>query len=580
MDKQSKQSFFKRLIFELKPYLWHLLFAFILTICSVGLSLYMPLKIGQAIDQLIGMKQVAYEPLFYHLKIIGVIILLTAISDYLTNIIYNQIVFSVTQSIRTRAIQKIAQLPVKIIDNRGYGSYVSTLITDVEQITDGLLLVFTQLFRGILIIILTIGFMFSTNVYLALAVLALTPSSITFARYISRATHGYFSKTGDIRSQQMNLVEEVFSEQLTVRANHYETTAYHQFQTINEALEENWGQATFLSSVAMPVTRFINGVIYAIIALLGALLAIKRMVTVGQLTAFLAYANQYTKPFNDISSVMSEFQNTVACFERVFELIDLPEEIDDGGKQLISPIKGAVSFEQVSFSYSEKPVIKNISFDILPGQSVAIVGTTGSGKTTLINLLMRFYEINQGRITIDGQNIQSLKRESLHQAVGMVLQETWLKNGTIKENLMLGASNATEKDIISVTQAIEADGFINQLPHGYDTIIGENGTNLSEGQRQLLTIARLMLSNPPILILDEATSSIDTRTERHIQRAIDQLTRNRTSIVIAHRLSTIQRADVILVLDQGKLVEYGNHNDLIRQQGQYYKLYQSQFKKN
>lgn len=570
-----------RLVQSLRPYSFWLCLGLLLNVATVGLTLYLPILIGRTVDLFLGPGLIQWgivSPLFVKMALV---IGLTVVGEEGLSLLFGWISLQVTQDLRLTAMASLNRCPISYIDQEGHGTLLSTLITDCDQLTDGLLLGLSQAFRSSLTIVLTIVFMWRLNIVLTLLVLILTPLSLVSAHLIAKFSFHYFKETAELRSQSTNLAEEIFTQAATVRAQNEGGPAFERYQTILTPLQKAWTKALFVSAVAMPITRFINSCIYTLLACLGAFVVLKGGIgpftgslTVGGLTAFLAYANQYSKPFNTLSEVLTEGQNALACAERIFELIDHKPMQDQGQLHLSQPIKGHIRFEDVSFAYPDgKLVIDHFNLSIEPGQSVAIVGPTGSGKTTLINLLMRFYEPTSGRITIDGIDIRDIPRQELGQAVGMVLQDSWLQQASIWDNLIMGHGDLTKEEVLKVTKSLQADDFIRQLPEGYDSQIGSDSTGLSKGQEQLLSIARLMLRNTPLLILDEATSSIDTRTERIIQDAFDRLTENRTSIVIAHRLSTIEKADHIIVLDHGKIIEEGTHQTLLNQKGHYYQLH-------
>ena len=578
-NKKDKQSTLVQVLQYIKKYHLLLVLSIILALISVIFTLYIPIVVGNAIDEMIEPGQVNF-PIIRNLlvQVVGFAILV-AISQWLMNTINNKVTFHVIQDIRNEAFEKIQSLPLKYIDGHSYGEIVSRMIADVDQFADGLLMGFTQLFTGVITILGTLFFMFYINGWIALVVVVLTPLSLLMARFIAKKTYHMFRKQSETRGEQTAFIEEMVGNQQVVKAYSHEDEAIEEFDRINEELEKCSLQATFFSSLTNPCTRFINSVVYAGVALSGALFSILGRITVGELSCFLSYANQYTKPFNEISGVITELQNALACAGRVFDLINEEVEPLDGTEQVtVGEQGGTVDLEKVYFSYvADKKLVEDFNLSVKPGQRIAIVGPTGCGKTTIINLLMRFYDVNSGSIKIEGKDIRTISRKSLRNNYGMVLQETWLKTGTILENIKMGKPDATKEEVIEAAKASHAHNFIKRLPHGYDTMIGEKGTSLSQGQKQLLCIARVMLCLPPMLILDEATSSIDTRTEIKIQEAFGKMMKGRTSFIVAHRLSTIKEADVILVMKDGNIIEQGNHETLLQQNGFYANLYNSQF---
>ena len=555
-----------------------LILSLLLCLITVGATLYVPILTGKAVDLILGPGRVDFTLLWPILLNILLLVGLTALAQWLMGLCNNRMTYMTVRDIRTDAFRHLQKLPLSYLDRNPTGDLVSRVIADVDQLADGLLLGFTQLFTGVLTILGTLYFMFSVNVIIALAVVVITPLSFVVASFIARRTFKMFTLQTKTRGEQTALIDEMVTNQKVVRAFGMEDEVQQRFDEVNERLEKCSLQAIFYSSITNPATRFVNSLVYACVGVAGALVAITTGgITVGQLSAFLSYANQYTKPFNEISGVVTELQSALACASRVFELMDQPAETPDAPNAL-SAVDGSVSLHDVSFSYvPEKPLIQHFHLDVKPGQRVAIVGPTGCGKTTLINLLMRFYDVNEGSISVSGQCIADVTRHSLRSAYGMVLQDTWLKAGTIRDNIRMGRENATEEEVIAAAKATHAHSFIKRLPNGYDTVITEDGGNLSQGQKQLLCITRVMLALPPMLILDEATSSIDTRTEMRIQRAFEKLMTGRTSFIVAHRLSTIETADVILVMNEGNVIEQGTHEELLAQKGFYAKLYQSQF---
>ena len=577
--KMTQKETAARLWTYLKPHRFFVILSLLTAAATVAGTLYLPILMGKAIDHIIGPGQV-------HFTVIGKILLsgvaaaiVTGLAQWIMNICNNRITFHVTRDIRNRAIEKIEILPLKYVDGHSYGDVVSRVIADVDQFADGLLMGFTQFFTGVITILGTIGFMFSIHVWIALLVVCLTPISLFVARFIASHTYSMFRLQSETRGQETALTEEMMEGQKVVKAFGYEQRAQERFDEINERLRDCSLQATFYSSLTNPCTRFVNSIVYASVALSGALTALTGGLSVGQLTVLLSYANQYTKPFNEISGVVTELQNAFACAARIFELIDetpqTPEPAD--AKELVH-VKGDVSLSHVKFSYEpEKKLIEDFNLQVKKGQRVAIVGPTGCGKTTIINLLMRFYDVNAGAIQVDGEDIRQVTRYSLRDSYGMVLQDTWLKTGTVRDNITLGSDVFTDEEIIHAAKEAHSYSFIKKMPKGLDTWITEDGAGMSQGQKQLLTIARAILADNPVLILDEATSSVDTRTEERIQKAMNNLMEGRTSFVIAHRLSTIKDADVILVMRDGDIIEQGNHEELLKKGGFYADLYNSQF---
>lgn len=575
--KDTSKSTIAKVLTYIKQYRFLLLCSVLLAFASVLLSLYIPVVVGEAIDKIVGPGEVDRTILTLLVRIV-VIAVFTAFCQWIMNTINNKITYQVVQDIRNEAFEKIQKIPLKYIDGQSHGDIVSRVIADVDQFADGLLMGFTQLFTGVVTILATLVFMFSINIWIALVVVLLTPLSLFVARFISKKTYHLFLKQSETRGEQTSLVEELVGNQEVVKAYHHEKEAMEQFDEINDRLADCSLQATFFSSLTNPVTRFVNSVVYAGVGLAGAFFAVGGMLTVGELSCFLSYANQYTKPFNEISGVITELQNALACAARVFALIEEEAEVETDKECSLQDATGRVDLEDVCFSYvPDKKLIQNFNLSVKPGQRIAIVGPTGCGKTTMINLLMRFYDVDSGSIKIDGVDIRDMPRKDLRCNFGMVLQETWLKTGTILENISMGKPEATREEIVNAAKASHAHNFIKRLPNGYDTVIGESGTSLSQGQKQLLCIARVMLCLPPILILDEATSSIDTRTEVKIQEAFSRMMEGRTSFIVAHRLSTIREADVILVMKDGNIIEQGNHDTLLAKDGFYAKLYNSQF---
>lgn len=577
--KKSQWETIKRVLKYTKKYNIYIAFSLILAAVTVVLTLYLPILTGNAVDLMLGKDVVKFTGLMAILKKMAVIIAFTALVQWLMNICNNKITYNVVRDIRKDAFEKIQILPLKYIDGHPSGDVVSRVIADADQFADGLLMGFTQAFTGVLTILGTLIFMLSLNVWITLVVVIVTPLSFFVASFIARKTYTMFKLQSATRGEQTALIDEMVGNQKVVQAYGHEKEALDKFDDINKRLQKYSLQATFFSSITNPATRFVNNIVYAGVGVTGAFFALNGYLSVGMLSCFLGYANQYTKPFNEISGVVTELQNAIACASRVLELIDEEPQIpeDDDAVELTG-VKGEVEISGVYFSYVEdKKLITDFNLDVKPGQRVAIVGPTGCGKTTLINLLMRFYDVNEGSIKVDGTDIRHLTRASLRKNIGMVLQETWLKDGTIFENIVMGKPDATKEEVIAAAKATHAHSFIKRLANGYDTVIKEDGDTLSQGQKQLLCITRVMLLKPPMLILDEATSSIDTRTEIKIQNAFGKLMEGRTSFIVAHRLSTIQNADIILVMKDGNIIEQGNHDELLKKKGFYYNLYNSQF---
>ena len=578
---KTKNSTIKRVLLQIRPYLPTIILLLALAVVSVLCSLYIPVLVGDAIDAIVGKGQVDFTVIMPKLFTCAVLIGCAALAQWLMNVCGNKVTYNTIRDMREAAFKKIHRLPFSYLDSHETGDIVSRIIADVDQFADGLLMGFSQLFTGVVTIIGTIGFMLSVNVWTTLVVVLVTPLSIVVARFIAKKTFTMFRLQSETRGRQTAFINEMITNQKVVRAYGHEDENMEKFDTINEELRRHTLKATFFSSITNPATRFVNSVVYAAVALIGAILAVTgRGFTVGMLSCFLSYANQYTKPFNEISGVITELQNALACADRLLEFLDSEEMSPD--PELLPAhseiAKGQVTFDNVCFSYTkDRPLIRNFSLNVPEGCRVAIVGPTGCGKTTMINLLMRFYDPDSGSISVDGTNTRTIPRRALRRNFGMVLQETWLKTGTVLDNIRMGRPGATEEEVISAAKAAHAHSFIEQLPNGYYTQIGEDGGSLSAGQKQLLCIARIMLTLPPMLILDEATSSIDTRTELRIQRAFAKLMRGRTSFVVAHRLSTIKESDVILVMRDGNIVEQGNHETLLAKNGFYAELYRSQF---
>ena len=580
MEKKKTQwETIKRVLKYTKKYNMYIAFSLILAAVTVVLTLYLPILTGDAVDLMLGKSAVKFAGLMVILKKMIVIIAFTALAQWLMNICNNKITYNVVMDIRKDAFEKIQILPLKYIDGHPSGDVVSRVIADADQFADGLLMGFTQAFTGVLTILGTLVFMLSLNVWITLVVVIVTPLSFFVASFIAKRTYTMFKLQSATRGEQTALIDEMVGNQKVVQAYGHEKEALEKFDDINKRLQKYSLQATFFSSITNPATRFVNNIVYAGVGVTGAFFALNGYLSVGMLSCFLGYANQYTKPFNEISGVVTELQNAIACAARVLELIDEEPQIpEDSDAVELSDVKGEVELSSVYFSYVEdKKLITDFNLNVKPGQRVAIVGPTGCGKTTLINLLMRFYDVNKGSIKVDGTDIRHLTRASLRKNIGMVLQETWLKDGTIFENIVMGKPDATKEEVIEAAKATHAHSFIKRLPNGYDTVIKEDGDTLSQGQKQLLCITRVMLLKPPMLILDEATSSIDTRTEIKIQNAFGKLMEGRTSFIVAHRLSTIQNADIILVMKDGNIIEQGNHDELLERKGFYYNLYNSQF---
>ena len=574
-----KKSTLKQILQLIKPHMFFVVLSFLLAILTVILTLYIPVLTGDAIDYIIEPGKVDFARLLPLLQKMAVMILVTALAQWLMNLCNNHITYQVVKEIRIKAFNHMQELPLKYIDSKQHGDILSRIVSDVDQFSDGLLMGFTQLFSGVVTILATLLFMLSVNVPLAFVVVVLTPISLFVASFIAKRTFSMFHKQSETRGKLTSLTNEMLGNEKVIQAFGYEKRAQERFDTINKELQDCSVKAIFFSSVTNPATRFVNSLVYAAVAIVGAFLAIKGHLSIGQLSCFLSYANQYTKPFNEISGVVTELQNAFACAERVFELIaEQPQTPDAPDAHVLVDAKGTVDLEHVAFSYTpEQKLITDLNLHVNPGQRIAIVGPTGCGKSTLINLLMRFYDVKSGNISIDNVPITNMTRDSLRTNYGMVLQETWLKSGTIRENICYGKPDATEEEIIAAAKASHAHSFIKRMPDGYDTIISEDGGNLSQGQKQLLCISRVMLTLPPMLILDEATSSIDTRTEIRIQKAFEEMMKGRTSFIVAHRLSTIKEANVILVMKDGDIIEQGSHEELLAKNGFYANLYNSQF---
>lgn len=581
VDKKKNKGTLKKVFSYIGKYKYFLILSMLFAAVTVGLTLYAPILVGKAIDCIIGKGNVDFVNMKSILFKVAVIVVSTALIQWLMNVCNNKITYNVSRDLRKKAFEKIEILPFSYIDTHSKGDIVSRVITDVDQLSDGLLMGFTQFFTGVITIIGTLAFMLSVNVFITIVVVVVTPLSFFIARFIAKKTFNMFSLQSKTRGEQTSFIDEMISNQKVAEAYSMNEENKARFDKINDDLAKYSLKATFFSSITNPATRFVNSIVYAAVALFGAIMAVKGNITVGILSCFLSYANQYTKPFNEISSVVTELQNAIACAARVFELIEeTPELPDKADATELENVKGSVEINNLYFSYNpDRELLKNVNINVQPGKTVAIVGPTGCGKTTLINLLMRFYDPNNGAISVDEVNTQDVTRQSLRQNFGMVLQDTWLKSGTIADNIRLGKTDATDDEIIEAAKKAHAHSFIKRLPNGYKTKIGEDGGSLSQGQKQLLCITRLMLCPPPMLILDEATSSIDTRTEIKIQKAFNTLMKNRTTFIVAHRLSTIQNADLILVMNDGNIIEQGTHASLYAQKGFYYNLYNSQFSK-
>lgn len=578
-NKSSQTATLLKVLSYIKKYKLYIILSLVTAAVTVASSLYIPILTGDAIDYIIGPGKVDYSAILKIIIEACVVMGITAISQWIMNTCNNRITFHVVRDIRDEAFKKIEILPLKYIDANSYGDIVSRVIADTDQFADGLLMGFTQLFTGVLTIVGTLGFMLSINAGITLIVVLITPLSLFVASFIAKHTFSMFKLQLQTRGEQTALIDEMIGNQKVVQAFGYQDDSLARFDVINDKLQHYSLRAIFFSSITNPATRFVNSLVYAGVGIFGAFFAINGRLTVGQLSCFLSYANQYTKPFNEISGVITEIQNAIACAARIFELIEEEPQIPDSDNAITMPaVKGNIDIEHVYFSYvPDRPLIEDFNLKVKPGQRVAIVGPTGCGKTTLINLLMRFYDVNSGTISVDGTSIMNMTRHSLRQNIGMVLQDTWLKTGTIRDNIVMGKPDATDEEVIAAAKASHADSFIKRLPDGYNTWITEDGGSLSQGQKQLLCITRVMLCLPPMLILDEATSSIDTRTELKIQHAFAQMMQGRTSFIVAHRLSTVREADIILVMKDGKIIEQGRHEELLAKGGFYATLYNSQF---
>ena len=579
LDSTTQKATLKKVMQCISRYRFLVVLSILLAAISVALTLYVPILVGDAIDFIVAAGQVNFDQMMTTLTRVVIVVAITALAQWLMNVINNKITYQVIRDMRDQAFRKIQVLPLKYIDSHPYGEVVSRVIADVDQFADGLLMGFSQLFTGVITILGTLIFMLTVNVGITFVVVLLTPLSLFVANFIARRTFSMFKKQSEARAEQTALVDEMVGNEKVVQAFTHEAAAQETFDEINERLRASSLKAIFYSSITNPSTRFINSVVYAGVGLTGALAAVSGAMTVGGLSAFLSYANQYTKPFNEISGVITELQNALVCAARLFELIEEPSQIPDAeNARVLTAPEGRITAENVAFSYvADRPLIQRLNLDVQPGQRVAIVGPTGCGKTTLINLLMRFYDVDKGSISVEGTDIRSITRASLRRNYGMVLQDTWLKEGTVRENIVMGKPDATDEEVVAAAKASHAHGFITRLPDGYDTVLSGDGGSLSQGQKQLLCITRVMLCLPPMLILDEATSSIDTRTELHIQEAFAHLMQGRTSFIVAHRLSTIKNADIILVMKDGDIIEQGNHEQLLAAGGFYANLYNSQF---
>lgn len=579
MTRDDQKKTLGKVMRYIKRYRMLVILSLIFAAVTVITTLYLPILTGNAVDLMVDRGRVDFTGLKPIIKTMLIVLTITGVAQWIMNICNNHITYHVVQDIRKDAMDRIQIVPLKYLDGHAAGDIVSRVIADVDQFADGLLMGFTQAFTGVMTIIGTLCFMIRINVWITLVVILVTPLSFFVAGFIAKKSYSMFQLQSKARGEQTALIDEMIGNQRVVQAYGHEKRSLEQFDQINGQLEKYSLRATFFSSITNPATRFVNNLVYAGVGIVGAFFAIHGMLSVGRLTSFLSYANQYTKPFNEISGVITELQNAIACAARVFELMEAqPQEPDKPDAIELAQVRGAVELKNVSFSYvPEQKLIQDFNLTVKPGQRVAIVGPTGCGKTTVINLLMRFYDVNKGVIAVDGTDIRNMTRASLRSNIGMVLQETWLKDGTIRDNIIMGKPDATEEEIIAAAKATHAHSFIKRLPKGYDTVIREDGDNLSQGQKQLLCITRVMLCQPPMLILDEATSSIDTRTEIKIQRAFEKLMKGRTSFIVAHRLSTIKNADIILVMKDGNIIEQGSHESLLAQNGFYANLYNSQF---
>ena len=578
LTPEQRKATLRRVLEKIRPYRFFVGCSLIVAAVSVAAQLYIPILCGSAIDLMLGKGRVDFAGVMQIIVQIVVVAILAAFAQWLLSVCNNRITFSVSRDLRNAALRKIQTLPLSYLDSHPSGDIVSRMIADVDTFADGLLMGFTQLFSGLLTIFGTLLFMLWENVPITLVVVCITPLSLVVASFLAKRSYKYFQGQSTVRGEQTALVNEMIEGQKVVQAFGHEAESLASFDEVNTRLQDVSLKAIFFSSMTNPATRFVNNIVYAGVGLVGAVYAVAGGITIGQLSIFLNYANQYTKPFNEISGVITELQNALACAARVFELLDADDQVPEAEHARVLQPDGHVELKDVSFRYlPDRPLIESLNLDVKPGQRIAIVGPTGCGKTTLINLLMRFYDVNSGSITVSGDDIRNVTRASLRGSYGMVLQDTWLRAGTVRENIAYGKPDATDEEIVAAAKAAHADSFIRRLPDGYDTVIAEDGGNISQGQKQLLCIARVMLCLPPMLILDEATSSIDTRTEVRIQAAFARMMQGRTSFIVAHRLSTIREADVILVMKDGHIVEQGNHDELLAQGGFYAKLYNSQF---
>ncbi len=578
LTPQQRKATLNRVLHKIRPYSAFVVCSLLVAAVSVAAQLYIPILCGDAIDKMLGKGNVDLAGVLRIAVSILVVAAVAALAQWLLSVCNNRITFSVSRDLRNEALRKIQTLPLSYLDSHPSGDIVSRMVADVDTFADGLLMGFTQLFSGILTIFGTLLFMLRENVPITLVVVCITPLSLVVAGFLAKRSYGYFQSQSTVRGKQTALVNEMIEGQKVVQAFGHEAESLAAFDEVNGQLQDVSLKAIFFSSLTNPATRFVNNIVYAGVGLVGALYAVRGGITIGQLSVFLSYANQYTKPFNEISGVVTELQNALACAARVFELLDAEDQVPEAENAAALQPDGHVQLQDVSFRYlPDRPLIEGLSLDVQPGQRIAIVGPTGCGKTTLINLLMRFYDVNSGSIRVSGTDIRDVTRASLRGSYGMVLQDTWLRAGTVRENIAYGKPDATMDEVIAAAKAAHAHSFIRRLPEGYDTVIAEDGGNISQGQKQLLCIARVMLCLPPMLILDEATSSIDTRTEVRIQKAFARMMQGRTSFIVAHRLSTIREADVILVMKDGHIVEQGNHDQLLAQGGFYAKLYNSQF---
>ena len=578
LTPEQRKATLTRVLGKIRPYSLFVVCSLVVAAVSVGAQLYIPILCGSAIDMMLGKGAVDFSGVMGIIVKVLVVAGAAALAQWLLSVCNNRITFLVSRDLRNEALRKIQTLPLSYLDSHPSGDIVSRMVADVDTFADGLLMGFTQLFSGVLTILGTLLFMLSENVVITLVVVCITPLSLLVASFLAKRSYKYFQGQSSVRGEQTALVNEMIEGQKVVQAFGHEAESLDAFDEVNGRLQDVSLKAIFFSSMTNPATRFVNNIVYAGVGLVGALYAVRGGITIGQLSVFLNYANQYTKPFNEISGVVTELQNALACAARVFELLDADDQIPEAENAAVLQPDGHVQLEDVSFRYlPDRPLIEGLSLDVKPGQRIAIVGPTGCGKTTLINLLMRFYDVNGGAIKVSGTDIRSVTRASLRGSYGMVLQDTWLRAGTVRENIAYGKPDATLEEVVAAAKAAHADSFIRRLPDGYDTVIAEDGGNISQGQKQLLCIARVMLCLPPMLILDEATSSIDTRTEVRIQKAFARMMQGRTSFIVAHRLSTIREADVILVMKDGRIVEQGNHDELLAAGGFYAKLYNSQF---